>query len=187
MFKERKTIQLALISLALFLTILLIGTTTVFAQYWSAMPPYNLLWPLWSPALSPIDATTGIATPLLSQVTNSSILPVQPVMLWDPSQQFPWLLYNIPPLLGGGLTYFDPYYGLNPWPPSYLNDPLTGLPSPIGLPLGYDLLPPTELSAFGPSVSQSNLYFALQYPAAQFGVSLSSLLTAAQIWGLPIF
>lgn len=171
-----------IIALVILLAIILLGNITVQAQYWAATAPYNLLWPLWSPALSPVDTFSGLPTPLLGQVTNTTVLPVQPIMLWDPAMTFPWLLYNIPPVLGGGLTFFDPYYGMNPWPPSYLLDPLT---SPIPLPLGYDLLSPFSISDFGPSVTTGNLYYATQYPAAQFGISLNTLLTPANIWGLP--
>ena len=184
MFVDKRKIKWIIIGLAVLAAIVLIGAPSIQAQYWSAIPPYNLLWPLWSPALSPVDTLTGLATRLITELTGNTVLPVQPALAWDPAQQFPWLLYNIPSVLGGGITFFDPYYGLNPWPPSSLNDPLTGLPSPITLPLDFGLLPPTELSDFGPFVSQANLFFAIQYPVAQFGIPLSSLLTPAAIWGL---
>ncbi|MGA1844827.1 MAG: hypothetical protein ACMUIS_09740 [bacterium] len=32
---------------------------------WTALPPYNVLWPLWSPALSPADAAGYIEPPLV--------------------------------------------------------------------------------------------------------------------------
>lgn len=185
MLAEKKVLKWVLLGSVLFMVLFLIGTPMVNAQYWSAMPPYNFLWPLWSPVLSPVDAVTGLATPLISELTGSTILPVQPGLIWDPAQQFPWLLYNVPSILGGGLTYFDPYYGLNPWPPSYLTDSLTGLPLPITLPVDFQLLPPTEISAFGQFVTQGNLSFLLTYPTANFGIPLASLLTPAQIWGLP--
>ncbi|MBN2373031.1 hypothetical protein JXL19_04500 [bacterium] len=186
MFLSKKTLRFEIIFLCVLTAIVFITAPFAQAQYWSAIPPYNLLWPLWSPALSPVDSITGLATPLLAELTSSTVLPVQPGLVWDPARQFPWLLYNIPSVLGGGITYFDPFFGLNPWPPSYLTDPLTGFPAPISLPLDYGLLPPTGLNDFGPFVTTGNLYYATQYPAGQFGISLSSLLTAADIWGVPL-
>ena len=153
------------------------GGTTV---NWQAIPPYNLLWPLWSPVLSPADPVTGLATPLLPFLDNSTLLPVQPVLFWDPLRDYPFFLYNIPDIFGGGRTYFDVFYGLNPWPPSYLIDPATGLPSPITLPTGYATLSPTAiLPGF---VFTGNLLYSEQY-----GVPVTSLLTAGDIWGaLPL-
>jgi len=150
------------------------------------MPPYNVLWPLWSPALSPINALTGLPTPLLTQLTKNSILPVQPIMAWDPAQSLPWAIYNTPPILGGGLTYFSPFYGLNPWPPSYMLNSLTGLPSPIGLPVGYGALPPTDVTAGIDIITLGNIQYLLEYPTSLFGIPQSSLLTLANIWGLPV-
>jgi len=186
MFGEIKILKWGVMALVILMAAVLIGAPSAMAQYWSALPPYNLLWPLWSPALSPVDAVTGLATPLISQLTGSTRLPVQPGLAWDPARQFPWLLYNVPPILGGGLSFFDPYYGLNAWPPSSLIDSLTGLPAPLALPLGFGLLPPTDISAFGPFVNQGNLSFIATYPTANFGIPLAGLLTAAQIWGLPL-
>jgi len=184
MFSKNSALKWGGLFLIALVAMVLISIPCAQAQYWSAMPPYNLLWPLWSPVYSPADPLTGVATPLLSSLSGSTTLPVSPAMVWDPSLQFPWLLYNIPSVLGGGLTFFDPYYGLNPFPPPYLID--SGLPLPITLPLGYDLLPPTDIADFGPFVTQGNLSYALQYPVTQFGLPLSSLLTPAQIWGLPL-
>jgi hypothetical protein len=181
-----KTLKWIVFGLFLIVAVVLINSPLVQAQYWSALPPYNLLWPLWSPVLSPVDAVTGIATPLITELTNNTILPVQPGLVWDPAQQFPWLLYNIPSILGGGITFFDPYYGLNPWPPTYLTDPLTALPISIALPAGFGSLLPPELEDFGPFVTQGNLSFITTYPPSNFGIPLASLLTPAQIWGLPI-
>ena len=45
---------------------------------WVALPPYNVMWPLWSPALSPISPITGLTTPLLTSLTRNTVLPVQP-------------------------------------------------------------------------------------------------------------
>jgi hypothetical protein len=116
--------------------------------------------------------------PLVTSLDNTTVLPVQPVLAWDPAQQYPWLLYNTPATFGGGLTYFDPFYGLNPFPAPYLLD-AAGAPLPIPLPVGFDALPPTELDDFAPYVSLGNLLFINRYPG-----DISTLLTAANLWGL---
>lgn len=186
MLGVKRMIKWGILGLALLVAVALIGVPLAQAQYWSAIPPYNLLWPLWSPALSPVDPLTDLPVPLLTQLTGNTILPVQPGLLWDPAREFPWLLYNIPTVLGGGITYFDPYYGLNPWPPSYLFDSLTGSPAPLTLSSGFASLSPIELSAFGPFVTQGNLSYITTYPTGNFGLPLANLLTPAQIWGLPL-
>ena len=186
MSRKKRSLRGGIIALLILVIIGFIGAPFAQAQYWQAIPPYNVLWPLWSPALSPIDSITGLATPLLSQLTNSSILPVQPLMVWDPAQALPWALYNIPPVLGGGLTYFSPLFGLNPWPPSYMVDPLTGAPAPISLPLGYGALPPTDVSSAVDIITIGNIQYLLEYPTNLFGISQANLLTAAEIWGLPL-
>jgi hypothetical protein len=94
------------------------------------------------------------------------------------------MLYNIPQPLGGGMTFFDQLYGLNPWPPSYLLDPVTGLPNPIALPTGFGALSPTPLDPFADFVTIANLYFLAQYPPGLFATAISNL-TTAEIWGLP--
>jgi hypothetical protein len=159
------------------------------SAYWASLPPYNLLWPLWSNILSPIDPITGVATPLISSLTKNTLLPMQPCLAWDPVQpgvagvigltSVPWALYNIPAALGGGLAYFDLYYGLNSFPPSYLVNSATGAPSPIALPLGWSLLLPPALKGLQFYVPLANALFSYQY-----GAPISSLLTAADIWGL---
>jgi len=185
MFNEKKfSILILAISMAIISTILMLFLlTSVMAQYWAAIPPYNVMWPLWSPALSPIDPVTGIATPLVTSLTRNTILPVQPGLAWDPCQPgveaFPWLLYNTPLAFGGGLTYWDVYYGMNPWPPEYMLDPVTGAPITLGLPLTWTLLGPTSLSHFGWFVPLANAIFSYRY-----GVPISNLLTTADIWGI---
>lgn len=87
---------IGLVSLC-FMVELGIKNSCSYAQYWTTLPPYNLLWPLWSPPLSPVDPT-----PLISDLIDNTILPVQPAIIWDP------ILNTI--------------YGINPWPPSYLLD-----------------------------------------------------------------
>ena len=106
-------------------------------------------------------------------------------MVFDPCQPnvegMGFLVYNTPPAFGAGLTYWDPYYGLNPWPPNYMLDPITGAPLPIALPIGwsvYDVGSLLELKHFEWFVPLGNAAFSLE-----FGVPFTSLLTPADIWG----
>ncbi|MGA1841660.1 MAG: hypothetical protein ACMUIU_13640 [bacterium] len=66
------------------LTFVFLAYSFSYAQYWVALPPYNLLWPLWSPVLSPPDPITGLSIPLTTELTGSTILPVQPGLAWNP-------------------------------------------------------------------------------------------------------
>ena len=61
--------------------ILLICSSIGYAQNWVSLPPYNTLWPLWSSILSPIDPVTNLPTPIVSDLSSSAILPLQPVSL----------------------------------------------------------------------------------------------------------
>ncbi|MEW5801201.1 MAG: hypothetical protein AB1847_03755 [bacterium] len=133
------------------------------AQNWAALPPYNTLWPLWAPALSPVDAVSGLPVPIVSELTHSTVLPVQPGLTWDPAAENPWLLYNTPL----GMAYFDPIGGVNMWPPSYLLD-TAGSPLPLTLPLDYGYLPPTASSWLTTNVPLGNisaLAFLMTIPA----------------------
>jgi hypothetical protein len=179
-------LEWGIIGLFIFVTILLIRSPVVQAQNWVPIPPYNLLWPLWSPALSPPNPVTGVPTPLLSSLTSDTFLPIEPVLLWDPVLRgFPYILYNIPQPLGGGMVYFDQYFGLNHWPPSYLLDPITGFPNPISLPAGFASLSPIIIDPFADFLSIANLYFLAEYPPGSFATAVSNLLTTADIWALP--
>lgn len=129
-------------------------------DYWTAIPPYNTLWPLWSPALSPIDATSGLPVPLVTSLAASTVLPVQPGLTWDPSVDYPWLLYNTPV----GMAYFDPYYGVNFWPPSNFLDS-AGAALPIALPDLYNTLAPTDPLWLQQNVFFANSYFLKAYPS----------------------
>lgn len=149
--------------------------STIQAQdYWTALPPYNTLWPLWSPALSPFDAVTGIPTPIVSSLASSTVLPVQPGLTWNPSLEYPWLLYNTPV----GLAYFDPLYGVNSWPPSSLLDS-AGAPLPITLPDLYGSLPPTSSLWLQQNVLFANSYFLQAYPSLLLAADSAALLAAA--------
>lgn len=184
--KEKRALQSKIIGfIFLFITVLLlcVCVNSINAQNWIALPPYNLLWPLWSPALSPVDPITGLATPLITELTVNTLLPSQPGLAWDPvafPKGPPWLLYNIPASFGGGLLYWTQLYGLNPFPPSYLLD-ASGLPIPITLKPAYAALLPTKTKGFASWVDIANILYATTY-----GTSALGLLTAADIWGLPV-
>jgi len=182
MFKERKSLTLAFTLIVLCILGLLIVSPSG-AVNWQIMPPYNVLWPLWSPALSPVNAITGLPTPLVSSITKNTVLPTQPGLAWDPAQATPWAIYNTPVAFGGGLTYFDQVYGMNPWPPSYMLNPATGAPSPISLLSTWTLLLPTSLGHLEYYIPLANATYALSYGVT--GPDFLNLLTAAQIWGLP--
>jgi hypothetical protein len=185
MYRKKRALEWVVISCVILMVLALICANSVQAvpvttpggANWVPLPPYNLLWPLWSPVLSPIDAVTGLPTPIVSSVSNNTVLPLQPALFWDPSRTYPFFLYNIPEIFGGGLTFFDVFYGLNPWPPSYLVDPLTGLPNPITPPVGFGALSPTTI--LPNFVFTGNLLYSRQY-----GIPITNLLTAGDIWGL---
>ncbi|MGA1795677.1 MAG: hypothetical protein ACMUIS_03860 [bacterium] len=181
MYKERKKVIL----LCAFLILVIAGMIVpdlMHAQYWAALPPYNLMWPLWSPALSPVDPATGLATPLISSLTSNTLLPVQPGLVKDPYRSLPWALYNTPLALGGGMLFFDITYGLNPFPPSYLLDSVTGTPNPIALPLGWSVYLPVALKGFEYFIPLANLTYI-----AQYGLPSTPFLTSADIWGYTPF
>ena len=171
--------------LTFIMAIALVGSSAL-AQDWAIMPPYNLLWPLWSPVYSPTNPATGLPTPLLNEITSTTILPVQPTYLFNPNGfEFPmgyvqpWLLYNSP----SGVVYYDTFFGINPFPPPDLLDPV-GAPSPIALPLNWSTLaiPPLGLALY--TFELSNLYYQLAYGNA-LGVDPLSLLNFYDVYGTP--
>lgn len=148
------------LGLAIMITICFFSLKTN-AQLWQALPPYNILWPLWSPALSPPDPVTGEPTPLITELKKNTLLPVQPALVWNPDLPYYYLIYN----------YINPYYPtaapivkywdlaeyavigtyggyiFQDWPPPnllqiiepYINTFVT-VPNPITLPVGYENL-----------------------------------------------
>ncbi|MGA1867936.1 MAG: hypothetical protein ACMUJM_05240 [bacterium] len=161
---------------------------TLMAQNWQALPPYNILWPLFSPSLSPPDPVTGAPTPLLNELASDTILPVQPVMGWNPNSYswpmsitMPWLFYNGPT----GVVFFDALYGLNPWPPQTFLDP-AGAPIPITLPPDYTFSPLPDLKETQYLIPLANQFYLTVY-GVPLGINPTSLLTFADIWGTPIF
>jgi len=157
----------------------------VTATNWINLPPYNTLWPLWSPALSPLNATTGLPTPIVSSLSAGTVLPVQPGLTWDPRVTYPWLLYNTP---GGGMCYYDPFYGIQSWPPAYLKNSVTGLPAPIDLSLvkSWSTLAPTSTAWLLTNVNLANNSYITTYPPYTYATTppLSYFLTPASILGL---
>lgn len=129
-----RSIRLVLITCICVLVAVYCAPINAGAQLWKAIPPYNVLWPLWSPVLSPPNPLTGVPTPLVSSLTASTYLPVQPALVWDPSLPYYYLLYNYVPVDGGlnELIFFDPTEGaFNPayafkiWPPASLLKAIT--------------------------------------------------------------
>ena len=196
MYKERRC-YLPLLYVAAMAALILVSFQVAWAQTnWTAMPPYNLLWPLWSAVQSPANAS-GTPTPIITSLTRNTVLPVQPCLAWDPywytpgvglpwsmGESPPWLFYNTPT----GLVFFDTVYGINSWPPAKYVNPTTGAPNPISLLPGYSLLATTPatlpINKAEYLFSLGNLSYLLAYGNA-LGVSPSSLLTAAQVFGLP--
>jgi hypothetical protein len=168
MFAQKRTFYSFIIGLLILTGIALwsasmaqaVVTTT---KNWINLPPYNTLWPLWSPPLSPVNPLSGLPTPIVSNLKPSTVLPVQPGLTWDPRKTYPWLLYNTPL----GMAYYDPLYGINTWPPAYLKNSITGLPAPIDLSLiiGWSTLAPTTQAWLTNNVPVANNAFIAAYPA----------------------
>ena len=177
MFTKKMSLRCLTLVFAIIMTMALIGFNSVQAQYWAAIPPYNTLWPLWSPVLSPVSGKTGIPTPIVTSLTPKTILPVQPGLTWDPSIGYPWLLYNSTV----GLAYWDMIFGFNSWPPANLFDPVTNTPIPITLTGNWAFLPPTPFAWGAQWVPVANTAY-INYPYAV--TPIGTLLTALQIWGL---
>ncbi len=170
MSKSIKAIVILCVALAI---MCMIGIRITVAQTWMALPPYNFLWPLWSPALSP-----G-AIPLVNSLTSSTVLPAQPGLAWNPALSYPYFLYNSPI----GMQYYDIIYGINPWPPSYAIDPLG--PIPLALPIGYGFLPATDPLWIQQNLPTANLAYLAQYPTLALGaynIVLPPNLTGLNPW-----
>ena len=139
-------------------------TLPVNAQLWEAIPPYNVLWPLWSPGLN-TTLPGGATQPLVSWLDKNTILPVMPCFAWDPSLDWLYILYNDD---YGNLMYFDYSYPTNPWgepwstwPPTGYTTPW-GTPDPISLPFGYQWDWPTTFSPYtflNTYITQANYYW----------------------------
>ena len=178
----RKKVKFTFFLLVLFSALLLVSTSTVQAQYWEILPPYNTLWPLWSPPLAPINPLTGLPTPIVSNLRPSTVLPVQPGLTWDPQLDYPWLLYNTPI----GMAYYHPFYGVQTWPPKYLQDPITGLAAPLSLTAlkGWSTLSPTSTGWINATLPVANNAFINAYPA--YAVAYETLL-GGTLASYPVF
>ncbi|MGA1875269.1 MAG: hypothetical protein ACMUIA_06660 [bacterium] len=152
-----------ILGMIVFIALGLITSSIAHGQYWQAMPPYNTLWPLWSPTLSPIDATTGLPTPIVTSLSRDTVLPVQPGLTWNPYRATPWLLYNTPV----GLAYYDPLIGVGLWPHLSLLVPKIGLPLTLTLPSGYSSLAPTDSAWISSAVPWANQVYSAIYPYLQ--------------------
>lgn len=167
-----------LIALVILMSVCFLNTSLVHAAgggiNWWPLPPYNTLWPLWSPTLSPTNIL-GIPQPVVSSLTPATVLPVQPGLTWDPNMDYPWLLYNTPL----GMVYYDPVFGIDMWPPPYLLD-ILGNPLPINLSLivGWSTLAPTKASWLSTNVPVANASYYTSYP------QLAPLLSPATLVGL---
>ncbi|MBN2373719.1 hypothetical protein JXL19_08030 [bacterium] len=174
---NKKFHKLILLSLSVLLFISFAFTYAAQAQeFWTSLPPYNTLWPLWSPALSPVDNVTGLPVPIVTSLEPSTVLPVQPGITWNPALGYPWLLYNTPV----GLSYFDPLYGINFWPPASLVDS-TGAALPLALPDQYGILPPTDPLWLQQNVLFANSYFLQAYPSLLASADPALLLGAINV------
>ena len=144
-----KKIGRSIIFILLFLGALsIIFSPLVKAQNWTALPPYNTLWPLWSSSLSPVDPVTGDPTPIVTRLVPTTVLPVQPCLTWDPSYEYPYLLYNTP----SGIVYYDPAQGVNLWPPNY------HVEAGAAAPLSLTRYPPYPYNIYYPYLYYPYLY-----------------------------
>lgn len=161
-------------SLVILFAIGLLYIPCAHAQNWWPLPPYNTLWPLWSPVLSPPNPITGTPVPIVSSLRPDTVLPVQPGLTWDPALKYPWLLYNTPV----GMVYYDPLYGIGLWPPGYLLG-IFGNPLPLTILAKDLLLAPTSTLWLQTNVPIANNAYYSSYPR------FAPLLTPATIVGLP--
>ncbi|MGA1824673.1 MAG: hypothetical protein ACMUIP_08405 [bacterium] len=179
---SKKTANKLFIFFMLLLFTCMCNASLVKAQTWAALPPYNTLWPLWSPILSPANPLTGFPIPIVSSLTSDTILPIQPCLTLDPRRDYPYLLYNT--LLG--MAYFDPLYGVNLWPPSNLLDPILGTPLPINLTTikGWSTLAPTATTWLTTYVPIGNNAYYNSYAA--FAVAYE-ILQGGTLGSYPLF
>ncbi|MGA1824668.1 MAG: hypothetical protein ACMUIP_08380 [bacterium] len=64
--KSLKKISVTIVLLAVCM-LLSLQSNDVMAQNWASMAPYDILWALFPPVVSPVNPLTGITTPFLSQ------------------------------------------------------------------------------------------------------------------------
>jgi hypothetical protein len=162
--------------------------SSALAQYWQAMPPFNVLWPLWVPELSPPDAT-GIPRPIVDTVSATTVLPpgVEPAWVWDFTKDYPYFLYNGP----GGLYYWNILTGFNPVPSVGIPAPAPSVLTATALDLAtvpsYQyLIPSFGTLDFATWALLANLdYAATDSVLAFVGVPYTQLLRPGVLWGTP--
>ncbi len=81
-------------------------------------------------------------------------------------------------------TYFDAIFGINPFPPPELLNPLTGAPAPLALPLNYSSLAIPSLGLALYLFELSNASYQIAY-GIDLGVNPVSLLTYYDVYGVP--
>ncbi|MGA1868295.1 MAG: hypothetical protein ACMUJM_07085 [bacterium] len=186
MYRNKK---LLLVSGVLFLVMSIFIAPQLFAQYWQALPPYNILWPLWTDALSPEDPITNFPAPLVNSLTSTTQLPVMPAFVWDIGHNniwgFPYFLYNAPVVLGSGLYYYDMITGFNPFPPpNYTLAEGEIFINP--LPVGYEyLIPSSQFMNFGWLTILANNEYVSNFYGIPGALGYYDLLQADELWGTP--
>ncbi|MGA1869452.1 MAG: hypothetical protein ACMUJM_13010 [bacterium] len=179
--------SLFLIFLLHFIVVFLMASS-LSAQYWYAMPPYNVLWPLWPDLSASTDSVNGIRTPVITSLTSTTQLPSMPAFIWDvgPLNTWskPYFLYNAPVSLGGGLYMWDQITGFSTFPPpAYLLADGTIYVNP--LPVDYEyLIPGLGFNNFDWLTILANNEYISFFAGVPDALGYFSLLTGAEIWGV---
>ncbi|MGA1824704.1 MAG: hypothetical protein ACMUIP_08560 [bacterium] len=157
----------------LFCCLFILGLVVVFfnssvsAQFWQSMPPYNVLWPLW---------VTDPASLGITSIESTTILPVEPVWLWNVNLEYPWFFYNSPL---GGLYFWDLWTGFQAVPDS-------GLVPPITLPAAYQFLAaPWAANDFATWANQANISYVAGTIGLTGATPFFDLLSPSILWGSP--
>ena len=177
---KRTITQFIVCMFILGLAVSFVMNSTASAQYWQAIPPYNLLWPLWPQSLNYTSPWTGNSTPLVSWLDSNTLLPVQPAWVWNYNLDYPWFLFNAPTSLGGNLYYWDMWSGFHPFPQAGTVN------ASISLPWFYQYSSPS-FSNFSLSATLANISYALSFLGYTGATPYTSLLSPLQLWGNPPF
>lgn len=96
----------------LFLTVILLTNFTRSHAIWEPIPPYNVMWPLWSSAYTPVNALVSVAAPLVSDFRTMDIYrPASPSGIYSSYKMVNAYreVYGTPgvsdPLLGSSINY----------------------------------------------------------------------------------
>lgn len=151
---KRKNLLLCL--LILIISIIFFMNSSVSAQWWESIPPYNLLWPLFVPELSPVDALSGLPTPIVNTLQRDTVLPKWPVWVWNPNRSYPYFLFNGP--WTSNLQFYDYYSGFHPFP-----DPTNVTIPPITLPANWPFaVPPFSQVDFAIMANTATLTYVVE-------------------------